>query len=130
MSKAWTFNPAKGYKGPGGGRAIPRGGMLPDPTSGEDFATFITADTIGKVGTRAVLIVSGAPVVRRTDFSDVQVPVTYKRANYVLGVSFSKMNYTRLVERFGKNPKKWRGKIEVEIKYSQQWKKSFIAVVS
>src|SRR5579885_214114 len=104
-------------------------GSLPEP-GGDfgDYAPFLNAATIGKVGTRAKIKITAEPDARETEFSDVQLPVMFKGKEYSFGLKSDKPNYSRLFDRFGKNPKKWVGKtFEVEIK--RHMKKDYVAVV-
>jgi hypothetical protein len=113
MAKIKVVNLAKGYQGPKG---IGSTGKLPAPT-GDAFDPFFKAETVGKVGTKATIEVLGAPEVRQTEFSDAQMPIRFDGERYSLGLSFGKQNYARLFARFGDNPSKWRGKVQIVIKH-------------
>lgn len=101
-------------------------GTLPDPTGG-DFDPFFNAGVVGKLGAKGVMDVLGAPEENKTEFSDMQMPVKYKGAKYSMGLKVASGNYARLFARFGNDPKKWRGKVNVEVKHFKA--NDYVAVV-
>jgi hypothetical protein len=105
-----------------------KAGRLPEPTGGGDFDPFLKAEHIGKVGTRAKIKIVGAPEeTPDSEYSDMQVPVTYKGTRYALGLKVSGGNYGRLFKMFGDNPKKWHGTVDVEVKHFKA--NDYVAVV-
>lgn len=101
---------------------------LPVPTNGGgDFAPFLKARDIGKLGKVATITVLGAPVESESEFSDMTLPVKFKGAEYAFGLKTSGGNYARLYKRFGPNEKKWKGAVKVEIKNFK--KHDYVAVV-
>lgn len=102
------------------------GTALPEP-SGGDFDPFMNAAVIGKLGTKASIIVLGPPELNQTEFSDMQMPVQYKGLKYSMGMKTSSGNYARLYAMFGKSEKKWRGKVNVEVKHFKN--NDFVAIV-
>lgn len=112
-----------------GGRssASSRGGKLPKPEGG-DFDPFLKAEVIGKLGTRAKITVLGPPeMTPDSEFSDMQMPVSFKGERYAMGLKVASGNYARLYKRFGENEKKWKGSVNVEIKHFK--KNDFVAIV-
>jgi len=110
--------------------ALPKPGgskKLPSPTGGGDFDPFLKASDIGKLGAKAKITVLGGPVeTPDSEFSDMQMPVSYKGKKYSLGLKTSGGNYSRLYKRFGDNPKKWKGSVSVEVKFFK--KNNYVAV--
>lgn len=103
------------------------GDGLPEPEIGGDFDPFLKAEHIGDEGDTGVISVTGPPVESESEFSDMTLPVTYKGKPYAMGLKVAGGNYARLFKRFGKNPKKWRGKVNVEIKHFKN--NDYVAVV-
>lgn len=102
-------------------------GGLPEPGSGGDFDPFLKAEDIGKLGKTATIMVLGAPVETESEFSDAVMPVKFKGKEYALGIKWDGGNYSRLYKRFGKNEKKWKGQVKVEVKHFK--KNDYVAVV-
>jgi hypothetical protein len=94
---------------------------------GGDFDPFFNAGVVGKLGTRAKVKVLGAPEMNKTEFSDMQLPVEFKKNRYSMGLKISSGNYARLHAKFGSNPKKWKGIVEVEVKHFKN--NDYIALV-
>lgn len=104
-----------------------RVGKLPEPTGGGDFDPFLKAEHIGKLGAKAKIKILGGPEeTPDSEFSDMQLPVSYKGSRYSLGLKVSGGNYSRLFRMFGDNPKKWKGQVEVEVKFFK--KNNYVAV--
>jgi hypothetical protein len=111
---------------PSGRRGSSRG--LPKPqNAGGDFDPFLGAKIIGKLGATGTINVLGAPEESESEFSDMTMPVSFKGSRYAMGLKVSGGNYARLYKRFGANPKKWRGKVKVEVKHFK--KNDYVAVV-
>ena len=88
---------------------------------------FLKAEDIGDEGDTAKITILGPPEECDSEFSDAQMPVKYKNQTYSMGIKWSSGNYARLFKRFGKNPKKWKGTVNVEIKHFK--KNDYVAVV-
>jgi hypothetical protein len=101
-------------------------GKLPTPEGG-DFDPFLKAEVIGKLGTKATITVTGGPEEVESEFSDMQLPVSFDGESYSMGLKVSGGNYARLFKRFGADPKKWRGKVKVEVKHFKA--NDYVAVV-
>lgn len=110
----------------GRSRTSGKAGKLPAPEGG-DFDPFLNAGVIGKLGTTAKIIVVGPPEEVESEFSDLQMPVTFKGSRYSMGLKVSGGNYGRLYKRFGSNPGKWRGVVKVEVKHFKA--NDYVAVV-
>jgi hypothetical protein len=91
-----------------------RGGALPQPEGGS-FNPFLKVDALGKKG-YGTLEVTGVRDAPPDSFSEIVIEVKLGGKVYDWGMKFSSGNYRRLFERFGANPKKWRGRVEVGIK--------------
>jgi hypothetical protein len=102
-------------------------GGLPEPESGGDFAPFLKAGDIGKIGKTAIITVLGPPVETESEFSDAVMPVKFKGSEYALGIKWNGGNYSRLFKRFGRNERKWKGQVKVEVKHFK--KNDYVAVV-
>ena len=64
-----------------------RVGKLPEPTGGGDFDPFLKAGDIGKLGTKAKIKVLGGPEeTPDSEYSDMQLPVSFKGKRYALGL--------------------------------------------
>ena len=108
----------------GGGRRVT---SLPDAES-LGFNPLLTPKIIGRSGTKGSLKILGDVRETELEFSDIVVACQYKSKTYDLGVKFSSGNYSRLLERFGKNPSKWKGTVDVEVMTSEKFRKDFIAI--
>lgn len=88
-----------------------------DGSDGEPtFSPILKAPMIGKVGTKAKLAARGKVRAVSGQYGDqVMIEVLYKRKVYDLAIKQNSPNYRFLFERFGANPKKWKGVIPVEI---------------
>lgn len=95
---------------------------LPRPTAGQEVDAmpepevqsgnpFIKATDIGKGCTLRLV---GNLRASSSEFSDFIVDVKKGNKDYALGLKVSSGNYARLFDRFGRNPKKWRGVIKVQ----------------
>jgi len=91
-----------------------RSGSLPHPEGGS-FNPFLKPEALGRKGhgTLTILDVRDAPP---DSFSEIVIECSIGKKVYDWGMKFSSGNYRRLFERFGANPKKWKGSIEVGIK--------------
>lgn len=91
-----------------------RKSSLPAPAGGS-FNPFLKPEVLGKkeTGTLQILGVRDAPP---DSFSEIVIEVSFARKNYDWGMKFSSGNYRRLFEKFGANPKKWKGAITVGVK--------------
>lgn len=115
-------------QGRSAGMAKTKVGRLPEPTGGGDFDPFLKAEHIGKLGAKAKIKILGGPVeTPDSEYSDLQLPVSYKGSKYSLGLKVSGGNYNRLFKQFGDNPKKWHGTVEVEVKHFKA--NDYVAVV-
>jgi hypothetical protein len=87
---------------------------LPSPEGGS-FNPFLKPEALGKkqTGTLAILGVRDAPP---DSFSEIIVECRIGKKLFDWGMKFSSGNYRRLHERFGSNPRKWKGSIEVGVK--------------
>lgn len=110
----------------GSRRSSSRGGKLPKPEGG-DFDPFLKAEDIGELGETGTITVLGPPEEVESEFSDLQMPVSFKGSRYSMGLKISGGNYARLYKRFGDKPAKWRGKVKVEIKHFK--KNDYVAIV-
>jgi len=105
-----------------------KAGRLPEPTGGGDFDPFLKAGDIGKLGTKAKIKILGGPEeTPDSEYSDMQLPVSFKGKRYALGLKVAGGNYGRLFKLFGDNPKKWHGTVEVEVKHFKA--NDYVAVV-
>jgi len=105
-------------------------GALPPPDSEQsgDLPPFIKADDIGDVGDEATLTLLGADV--RIDDGNYGeqaiVPIKYRNRPYAWAIKTASPSYRMLHDRFGSNPKRWKGPVAVQIK---EWLgKAYIAV--
>jgi hypothetical protein len=86
---------------------------LPDPkTSGSgDFAPFLKAKDLPKKG-KAKLILTGDVRESNGQFGDgIDVGIKLNGKPFSWTVKFESGNYRRIIEGFGKNVKKWKGKV-------------------
>jgi len=92
----------------------PRTAHMPEPAGG-DFNDFLKPKHLGKSGkgTAKIIGVRDAPP---NSFSDVIVETHMGKSTFDWGMRFSNGNYRRLFERFGPNPKKWKGTVKVGVK--------------
>jgi hypothetical protein len=95
----------------------------PDPEAGERNP-FIKPEDLGRSGSATIEILGLEEF--DSDFSDIACPVRLGRKEFVMPMRLSSGNYIRLHKRFGSNPKKWRGKVRVEVK--NYMKKDYVAV--
>jgi hypothetical protein len=104
-----------------------KSGKLPKPEGG-DFDPFLKAEHVGKEGTRGKITVLGPPeMTPDSEFSDMQMPVSFKGSRYSLGMKVNGGNYARLYKRFGDKESKWKGSVSIEIKHFK--KHDYVAVV-
>lgn len=91
-----------------------RTGSLPAPEGGS-FNPFLKPEALGKkqAGTLAILGVRDAPP---DSFSEIIIETRIGGKLYDWGMKFNSGNYRRLFDRFGANPKKWKGSIQVGVK--------------
>lgn len=77
-----------------------------------DFPPFLKATHIGKVGSKAVAMLTGEAVriVDGTFGKQMIVPVKVGKQVYDWSVTLDTPNHRELADRFGTNPKKWKGK--------------------
>ena len=92
----------------------PRTGALPAPEGGS-FNPFLKVKDLGKkrAGNIKILGVRDAPP---DSFSEIVIEVQVGTKKRDWGMKFSSGNYRRLFERFGANPRKWKGVVEVGVK--------------
>jgi hypothetical protein len=104
-------------------------GMIPSAYSGKkdkqaasntSFNPFMKAKDLGsKVGTRATLVLTGtARMNMEGNFGpQIIVGVIHNKKEFDLGVKVGKSSHQILEKKFGRNPKKWKGKkITAEIR--------------
>jgi len=111
------------------------GGKLPPPEQSGDFDPFLTPAEIGsgkksgKLGSTATLSFLGeCDVDLKNQYgARVQCAVQLNGERYIYGVKIDGGSYGRLYKRFGDNPKKWKGKVKVEVK--KHMGKLYVAVV-
>ncbi len=85
---------------------------LPDPkaASGGDYAPFFKAKDIPAKKT-SKLTLTGDVRESTGQFGDgIDVGITFGKKIFSWTVKFESGNYRRIIERFGKNTKKWKGK--------------------
>ena len=85
---------------------------LPDPqqAGGGDFAPYMKAKDLPKKGT-SKLVLTGDVRESSGKFGDgIDVGVKLGAKTFSLTVKFESGNYRRLIERYGKNIKKWKNK--------------------
>jgi len=102
----------------------PRTSSLPDPEGGS-FNPFLKPEHLGKSQTGKIQIL-GVRDAPPDSFSDIVVEVTLRGKKYDLGLRFSSGNYRRLHDRFGSNPRKWRGQADVCVKEFRN--KNYVAI--
>jgi hypothetical protein len=104
---------------------------LPPPEASGDFDPFLNSSHIGKgkLGDTATLQFLGkCRLDEDNEFGPrLQCDVKLRGETYVYGVKLDGGSYGRLYRRFGNNPKKWKGKVEVEVK--KHMGKLYVAVV-
>lgn len=117
-------------------KAAPRersGGRLPEPTrESMNRAPFLKPNVIGrKVGARATLKIDGksARVVDGNYGDQLIVDASIGGKSYAWGVTIDSVNYRILFDRFGANPKLWKGNVKVFLKEAQSGR-PYIAVES
>lgn len=107
------------------------GGMLPTPELSGDFDPFLKAEHIGKgkLGDTATLVFTGKNVIDDDNEygARLQCQVRLDGDLFCYGVKFESGSYGRLFKRFGSNPKKWKGKVKVEV--MKHMKKLYVAVI-
>ena len=117
-------------KGMKGNRVL-RGGVLPPPETSGDFDPFLKPEHIGngKLGATGVIVLTGENEIdMQNEYgARLQCTVLVGRKRFVYGVKFESGSYGRLFRRFGNNPKKWKGKVNVEV--LKHMKKLYVAVV-
>lgn len=84
-----------------------------------DFNEFLKPSHIGRAGTQAIITLTGTTRQARGAYGDqVVVECTLgkgrKAKTFDFAVTVGKPNYRILYDKFGKNPKKWRGPVTVE----------------
>lgn len=110
------------------------GGGIPAPRkvkNGEsDFNPFLKAQNIGKkAGTTGALVLTGKARMADGDFGEQIICETkFGRDVFDWGITVDSPNHRMLFDRFGKDPKKWRGTVNVVIKVSTQGR-PYIAVM-
>ena len=109
----------------GGMETKPRTTSLPEPEGGS-FNDFFKPKHLGKNGSGSVLVL-GVRDAPQNSFSDVVIEVRMGKVTFDWGMKFSSGNYRRLHERFGSNPSKWKGKVNVGIK--EYAGKKYVAVL-
>ncbi len=115
-------------------RSATRGGGIPAPSKqaagGTDFNPFLKTSDVGDVGDTGTITALGgeARVVDGNFGEQLVIPVKFNGDRYDWGINIDSPNHRQLYDRFGKNPKNWKGKIAVEVKLSRA-KRPFIAVV-
>ena len=110
-----------------------RGG-LPKPSSEGSTASspFLKAADIGRrIGATATLKVDGkdARIVDGNYGEQLIIDVTLNGKSYAMGITLDSVNYRLLFDRFGANPKNWRGSVKVTVKESRQGN-LYVAVVN
>lgn len=107
------------------------GGLLPPPEIGGDFDPFLKAEHIGKgkLGDTATLEFTGENSVEmKNEYgARVQCTVRLKGKQYTYGVKLDAGSYGRLYKKWGSNPAKWKGRVNVEV--MRHMKKLYVAVV-
>ena len=91
---------------------------LPDPkaATGGDFPDFLKAKHLPKANKGAAkLVLTGDVRESSGQFGDgIDIGVKLGKVIYSFTVKFESGNYRRIIQRFGKNTKQWKGKaIEV-----------------
>jgi hypothetical protein len=88
-----------------------------DDSSGE-FNTFLKVMNIGtgKPGAKATVLLTGETRMAESQFGE-QIVCEVKLAGklYDWGIKIDTPNHRMLYDRFGANPKKWRGKVEIVV---------------
>lgn len=110
-----------------------RGGGIPAPSkdagASPDFNPFLKATDIGDENDTAVLTFTGGDVrVVDGNFGEqIIVECKLNGSLYEWGITVDSVNHRMLFDKFGQNPKSWRGKVPVQVKMSRQ-KRLYIAV--
>lgn len=102
----------------------PRKATLPAPEGGS-FAPFFKAEHLGKAGVGKVKVLEVRDA-NPNSFSDIIVAIKLDGESYDWGMKFSSGNYRRLVTRFGTNPDKWQGTVNVKV--AEYAGKQYVAV--
>ena len=106
---------------------------IPTPnknTSSDDFNAFLKADDIGaKIGSTATLTLTGETRMADGNFGEqIICEVKLGRSVYDWGITIDSVNHRLLFDRFGKDPRKWRGRVDVVVKMSRQ-NRPYVAVL-
>jgi hypothetical protein len=90
-------------------------GMLPPPEGG-DFGAFLKLDHLQGADHAVLLFTGDVKIDPKPRFGD-QVLATVKlgKEEYTWGIRTKSSNYRKLLERFGNNPKNWKGKVPIEV---------------
>lgn len=120
-------NPVRKHRPMAKAKTAPKrkaGGGIPAPSANaenSEFNAFLKASDIGKVGATASLLLTGETRVVDGNFGEQIVnEVKLGRTVYDWAITIDSVNHRMLFDRFGKDPKKWRGKVAVEVKMSRQ----------
>lgn len=109
----------------------PKSGGIPTPnanTENSEFNAFLKADDIGKVGSEAKLVLTGETRVVDGNFGEqIVCEVKLGRETFDWGITVDSVNHRMLFDRFGNNPKKWKGVVPVTVKMSRQ-NRPYVAV--
>lgn len=97
--------------------AAPKDDRRDDASVPSKFNDFLKAKTIGKPGSGVTVIATGNVHVNAQGMfgPQVMVEVALGKKKYDFAVSLKSPNYRILVDRFGRNEKKWRGKIALKV---------------
>lgn len=87
-------------------------GRMPKPEGGNGFNPFLKAEHIKAKGVTTIQALG----VRKaqSQFSDFVLEVKIGTKTFDWGLKTSSTNYRELLDRFGDNPKKWRGAVKVQ----------------
>lgn len=79
-------------------------------------AAFLKAAHLGKKKRARLLLIGEARTQKGTFGEQLIVGVKLGKTRYDWAFNLNSGNHTRLYKRFGANPKKWKGPIDVELK--------------
>lgn len=110
-----------------------RSGGLPEPTrEAMNRSPFLKPNVIGrKIGARATLKIdgTGARVVDGNYGDQLIIDASIGGKSYAWGITIDSVNYRILFDRFGSNPKLWKGNVKVFLKEAQSGR-PYVAVES
>ena len=102
--------------------------LLPQPEQGQDgdYNPWLTVEALGRSGKGSMTLLGNVRPSTSQFGKGIIVDVRLNGDDYSWTIKYSSGNYQRMFKRFGKDVKKWRGKVDVETK--QYMGKDYIAV--